>query len=369
MKLSMSRATLEAALFRVQGIADKRSTMPVLSHVMLGAKEEGLSVSATDTEVGLAAVYPAQIDEVGVLAAPARGLYDIVRSLSSEEVRLESGAEQRLSITGGSAQFELVGIGPEQFPPLPKFDLSRACRIPAQVLLGLIDRTLFCVSTDENRLNLGGIYCEPLDSGRLRLVATDGHRLAMAETALDLREALPEGVVVPRKAFAELKRIVTGIEGAETLALSFSNHTASLGIGALSLSVRLVEGRFPDYRQVIPTTGLTTVKLPVKRFADGLRRVALLSDGRSGGIKLTFSESELVLLAEDPHLGSAKERLDISYDGKPVTIGFNARYILDALHWIDGDTVAFDIADDLSPGILRPVSGNDYLAVVMPMRV
>jgi DNA polymerase-3 subunit beta len=370
MKMSLKTAELAKALYRVQGIADKKSTMPILAHVLLTANKDGLVVSATDMDVGLSGSYEATVSQPGAVAVHARQLYEIIKSLPGDTVELEKQDNNWVEIRAGKSRFRLVGMAADEFPALPTHAQTKSFTLPAADLAKLIDRTLFCVSTDDNRHNLSGVYCESPKSKLLRLVSTDGHRLAMAEQSFDTDIPIERGVIVPRKGFQELKRVLSDTaEGVTTVELGFSGNSGILRAGSVQLSTRLVEGQFPDYTQVIPKTGDKTAKLGRAAFGDALRRVSLLSSGRAHGVRMKFEKDRVELVAEDPEQGEAREELPVEYKGEPLTIGFNARYILDVLAFMSDDGVVFELTDDLSPGVLRPVEETGFLAVVMPMRI
>jgi DNA polymerase-3 subunit beta len=369
MKVVMQTAELARALYRVQGIADKKSTVPILGHVLLDADNEGLTVSATDTDAGLVGTYDAEVQATGRIAVQARQLYDVIKSISSSQVELCRGDNNWIDVKGGTSRFHLVGMAADEFPTLP--DLSKLARVslPAGALQQMIDRTLFCVSTDENRHNLSGIYCETPEPRLLRMVSTDGHRLALAEGQFDTDIHIPQGAIVPRKGFQELKRLLGDSAAQSTVEIGFSENSCVLYAGGVMLSTRLIEGQFPDYRQVIPQAGNKIAKLNRAQFAEALRRVSLLSQGRAHGVRFAFAEDSLELVAEDPEHGDARETLAMTYTGEPLTIGFNARYILDVLGLVAEAQVSFHLSDDLSPGVLRPEEDSRFLAVVMPMRI
>ncbi len=370
MKMTIETAELGKALYRVQGIADRKSTMPILAHVLLQATPEGLVVSATDLDVGVSGTYQAHVQTPGTVAVHARQLYDVIKALSVSKVDIVRQDNNWIEIKAGSSRFRLVGMAAEEFPALPTHSQVRSFTIPATALVEMIDRTIFCVSTDDNRHNLSGIYCEAPSKKTLRLVATDGHRLALAEASFDVEIPLDQGVIVPRKGFQELKRVLSdGSEAIERVELGFSANSGVLRAGPVTLSTRLVEGQFPDYDQVIPSSAGKIARLSRSTFAEALRRVSLLSQSRSYGVRLTFSNQKLELLAEDPEFGEAHETIDIGYEGESMTIGFNARYLLDVLALIHDDQVNFEFTDDLSPGVVKPKDGGGFLAVVMPMRI
>lgn len=370
MKMTIQTEELARALYRVQGIADKKSTMPVLAHTLLEGTSEGeLIASATDLDVGLSGKYEAEVEESGAVAVHARQLFDIVKSLPTDTLSLETKENNWIEIKAGASHFNLVGMSPDEFPELPTHDQIETFTVPAKDLIQMIDRTIFCVSTDDNRHNLSGIYCEPAPGNTLRMVATDGHRLAMSEKSFDTPITLESGVIVPRKGFQELKRVLSDAEGTSTVELGFSGTNGLLRAGSVVLSTRLVEGLFPEYDQVIPHESSKKIKLARGPFAEALRRVSLLSQSRAFGVRLVFSAGQLELIAEDPEFGKANEVLPIDYEGEPLNIGFNARYILDVLAHIHDDGVIFALSDDLSPGVLTPLEEKGFLAVVMPMRI
>lgn len=371
MKMSIRTAELSRALYRVQGVADKKSTMPILAHVLLDAStEDGLTVSATDLDVGLSGTYAAEVSTPGAVAVHARQLYEIIKSLRTETIEFERQDNHWVEIKSGSSRFRLVGMAADEFPALPTHVHTKTFTIPAQVLSRMIDRTIFCVSTDDNRHNLSGIYCESPRPKVLRMVATDGHRLAMAEHTFDVEIPIQQGVIVPRKGFQELKRVLgDSSESIESVQLGFSGNSGLLRAGAVELSTRLVEGAFPDYQQVIPKSGTKSARINRASFAEALRRVSLLSQGRAYGVRLTFKDNVLELLAEDPEFGEAQESLEIDYKGDQLAVGFNARYLLDALALIQDESLVFELSDDLSPGVIKPLEEPGFLAVVMPMRI
>ncbi len=370
MKMSLKTAELAKALYRVQGIADKKSTMPILAHVLLNASKDALAVSATDMDVGLSGTYEASVSQPGAVAVNARQLYEIVKSLSGDKVELEKQENNWVELRSGASRFRLVGMAADEFPALPTHAQTKSFTIPAADLAKLIDRTIFCVSTDDNRHNLSGVYCESPKSKLLRLVSTDGHRLAMAEQTFAADIPIERGVIVPRKGFQELKRVLSDTgDGVTNVELGFSGNSGVLRAGSVTLSTRLVEGQFPDYAQVIPKAGDKTAKLGRAAFSEALRRVSLLSQGRAHGVRLRFTPTTVELIAEDPELGEAHEELAVEYKGEPLTIGFNARYLLDVLALIADEGVLFELTDDLSPGVLKPVEETGFLAVVMPMRI
>ncbi|OGQ84899.1 MAG: DNA polymerase III subunit beta [Deltaproteobacteria bacterium RIFOXYA12_FULL_58_15] len=370
MKMTIETAELSRALYRVQGIADRKSTMPILAHVLLEAADSGLTVSATDLDVGLSGIYKAEVSDPGSVAIHARQLYDVVKSLPTKTLEIMREDNNWINIKAGASRFRLVGMAADEFPTLPSYAQVKTFSIPSKDLADMIDRTLFCVSTDDNRHNLGGIFCEAPETKMLRMVATDGHRLALCERRFEEEIPIDQGVIVPRKGFQELKRVLSDTsESIDKVELGFSGNSGVLRAGSVVLSTRLVEGQFPDYEQVIPKSASKSAKISRTAFAEALRRVSLLSQSRSYGVRIGFSPGKMELLAEDPEFGEARETIDIDYQGEELHVGFNARYLLDVLALTNDDGVVLDFSDDLSPGVIKPLEDTGFLAVVMPMRI
>jgi DNA polymerase-3 subunit beta len=379
MELKIGAAELARALGRSQGIVEKKSTMPILSHVLLEAKKGNvLHVSATDLDLSVSSEHAAEVSKEGALAVPAKHLYEIVRALPELQVTLKKSGNNYLEIKSGASEFRIVGLPAEDFPALPKFErVSFVTVIPAD-LLGQIELTSFAASTDETRYNLNGVFFEP-QGPVLRLVATDGHRLALSEKPLAGDYALKKGVILPRKGLQELKKLLgEAVEGGATPGeekveskLGFVENSAIFRRPGVVLAMRLIEGLFPDYKQVIPKQGEKIIKLGRERLLQTLRRVSLLSSDKSHAVKLELSPGLLKILSQNPDLGEAKEEVPVEYAGEPLKIGFNARYLTDVAAVLKSEDVQLELADDLSPGVVRGAGPEDagYTAVVMPMRI
>ncbi|MEE2960080.1 MAG: DNA polymerase III subunit beta [Myxococcota bacterium] len=370
MRFKIDSMELGQALYRVQGIAARKSSMPILAHVLIRAEEGGsLELTATDLDIGFIGRYKAEVEEPGSVAIHAKQLYEIVKSLGHSTITLGLQDNYWLEVRSGASRFRLVGMKPDDFPALPNTGTIDTFTSPAGEIKYMIEHTLFCVSTDDNRHNLSGVFCQGKENGGLRMVATDGHRLAMAEKNLDGDLNLADGVIVPRKGFQELRRILGDIEDPTSVALGFSTTNGVVHVGDMTLSTRLVEGQFPDYQQVVPSETTRSIRLSRSHFSEALKRVSLLSQGRAYGVKLAIENGGMNLIAEDPEFGDANEKIEIEYSEEPMIIGFNARYLLDALALINSDTVVLHLTDDLSPGILKPEEDEGFLAVVMPVRI
>jgi DNA polymerase-3 subunit beta len=374
MKLSIEKADLQRGLARLQAIVEKRSSMPILANVLVTASGKGESgrveLAATDLEVGIRGSQRAKVHKPGALTISARKLYDIVRELPEEPVQLEATPNAYLDIRCGRSRFALAGTNAEEYPSLPQFAPGRMARMQAAVLSQMIEGTMYAVSLDETRYNITGVYFEVLpEIARIRMVATDGHRLALVErTAGSDVSGLASGVIIPRKGLAELKRLVDE-EDADEVEIGFEGNSGLARKGDVTLVMRLIEGEFPNYKQVIPTQSDHYLTLSAEALVRAVRRVALLSAEHSRAVKLELSEGKLQLSSRTPDLGEAQEEIDADYAGPGVSIGFNARYLLDCLTALGAKEVRLGLRDGASPVEVRPTDDLESVAVVMPMRL
>jgi DNA polymerase-3 subunit beta len=369
MELTIRVPELVKALQRVQGIVEKKTTMPILANALIKSKgKDKIIVGATDLEIGLVADYDAQIEKSGAMTLGAKALFDIVRALPEKTVTLKQTANQWVEISCGKVKYRVVGMAPESFPTLPTFDDVSFFALEPSTFREMIDKTLYAVSTDETRYNLTGVFCEPVGgSPGLRMVATDGHRLAVVERPTSEAPIMKEGVIIPRKGLVELRKLID--EGGDGGRLGFVENSAVFEKDGITLTMRLVDGRFPDYQQVIPTASSRRVRVARPALADALKRTSLLSPDKAQGVRFDLTENALSLSANNPDLGEAREELEVEYAGEPLKIGFNFRYVSDVLGTIGEDQVELELTDELSPGVLRGVGSEGYRAVIMPMRI
>jgi DNA polymerase-3 subunit beta len=374
MELKIAVQELSRALARSQGIVEKKSTMPILSHVLLSARKgDVLQVSATDLDVSVSAEHKAEVLRDGAVAVSAKHLYEIVRALPETTVTLKKASNNWLEVRSGAAEFRIVGLPAEDFPAMPRFEKLQPVVVKPEELLSMIELTAFAASSDETRYNLNGVFFEQAP-GQLRMVATDGHRLSLAERPVEGNFGLKKGVILPKKGLGEMKKLLLEAQDggdAGPAKLGFVENAAVFQRTGLTLSMRLIEGVFPDYRQVIPRAGDKTVKLGRIRFLETLRRISLLSTDKAHAVRLELAPETLRVTSQNPDLGDAKEELPVDYSGQPLKIGFNARYLMDVLVALQTDDVVFELNDDLSPGVLRAPAEKEqgYTAVIMPMRI
>jgi len=373
MELQIGTDEFSRALYRAQGIVEKKSTMPILASVLLEATEDGrLRVSAFDLEIGVTGTHPCEVRTGGSVAIKHKELYDIVRSLPEKTLVLRREANNRVRLTSGAAEFNIVGQPAEDYPPFPRAEKVSFVPVDPAGLLEMIEKTQFAISADETRHNLNGVFFET-GEGSVRMVATDGHRLSLVQRPLEGQFNLKRGVIVPRKGLFELRRLLsedqTGI-----CELGFTETSGVFRRGDVTMVMRLIDGTFPDYMQVIPKEADRTITVDRPRLLDTLKRMSLLSSDRStNAVRFELQEGSLKVTSQNPDLGDAKEEIPVTYKGLPLQIGFNARYLMDVLQVVDTAQMNVELCDELSPGVLKPTgdpgAGARYTAVIMPMRI
>jgi DNA polymerase-3 subunit beta len=368
MEFRIAAEELRKALYRAQGIVERKTTMPILSNVLINATKTGVTVTAFDLDIGIVSEHPAEVLKPGAVTISAKYVFDIVQNVPEAHVTIKKLPNNYAEITSGSAHFKIVGMAPEEYPKLPKEENAPLVNVSGNALLEMIKKTSFAISTDETRYILNGVLFERRENNKVRMVATDGHRLALVEREMEGDFKLKAGVIIPRKGLFELKRLLDEAPDAESQ-LGFAENSALFKKPGLTMVMRLIDGQFPDYQRVIPPEGEKHVAVSRHRFLEGLKRIALLSADKSNAVKISLSKGQLRITAQNPDLGEAKDDLEIPYEGGEVTIGFNARYLIDVLSVLETDEVAFELGDDHSPGVMHAPRDRSYTAVVMPMRV
>ena len=363
MKFSISKEALLEGLQKVQHVVSTRTTLPILSNVLLVAKNGRLTFTTTDLDVGITGSVEAKIEKEGATTLPAKRLVNIVRELPASEVEISVDSKNVASIQSGPSFFKIIGLGQDDFPPLPDFEGAKEIRMPQPLLRDGLKKTSYAISTDETRYVLNGIYTS-FREGKLTLVATDGRRLAMVENDLDFPASHETDVIVPTKAVQELQRLL-GDTGEVLIRLSDSQ--ISFSIGDHLLISKLIEGNYPNYRQVIPGDSTERVELPRESVFDTVRRVSLLSSDKSNSVKLVFGSNTVEVTANSPDVGEARETMEVQYSGKPMQIAFNPEFLMAPLRNLESETVYLDLIDEMSPGVIR-IDGS-FLYVIMPMRV
>ena len=378
MKIKVERSALMKALSHVQNVVERRNTIPILANVLLRAKDGALTLAATDMEIAAVEQVPAEILRPGATTAPAATLYEIVRKLpEGASVELEHpGGDAQLALRSGRYATSLVCLPVEDFPALQEGALPHRFALKAGVLRELIDRTRFAISTEETRYYLNGVYLHVAESDGvrvLRAVATDGHRLARVEEDLPEGAAGMPGVIVPRKAVLELRKLLDDVPGQDLVEIALSDTKIRFAFGQITLTSKLIDGTFPDYDRVIPRDNDKLLRIAKKDFAEAVERVAAISSERSRPVKLAIARQGLTLSAASPDQGTASEEIDadrVEYDATPMEIGFQARYLRDITDQMaDSARVEFKFHDGAAPTLIRAEGDPRAVYVLMPMRV
>jgi len=367
MKATIERATLLKSLSHVQSVVERRNTIPILSNVLIEAREDGsIRLMATDLDLQVDESVPASVEQPGATTVSAHTLFDIVRKLpEGSQVELNV-AEGKMHLSAGRSRFHLSTLPRDDFPVIAEGELPTRFELPAATLRQVIDKTRFAISTEETRYYLMGIFLHVADD-QLKAAATDGHRLARVTVPRpDGAEGMPD-VIVPRKCVAELRKLLEELEG--TVEVSLSPTKIRFGLGSAVLTSKLIDGTFPDYNRVIPTANDKLLKLDPKSFAAGVDRVSTIASEKTRAVKMMLDRDKVTLSVTSPESGTATEELAADYGADNLEIGFNARYLLDILGEIDGDTVEVHLADAAAPTLLRENDKSPALYVLMPMRV
>jgi len=368
MELKTKRADFLATLYWTQSIVERRNTMPILANVLIECQKGTVRVSATDLEVGVRAKLDGEVAQEGTVTVNAKKVYEIVRESPEESIELRRLENDWVEIKSGRSIFKMVGIDAREFPQFPEFEREKLAAVPAEILREMIEKTIFSVSTDETRHALNGVLLEEGEGGRVTMVATDGHRLALIERGAGTI-GLEKRVILPRKGLAEVGKLLEATEDG-VISVGFQENMGLVVKENVELFMRLIDGEFPDYTKVIPKGNPNIVKIEQAKLLQALRRVSILSSERYKGIKTELKEGRMLISASNPELGEAVEEMEVEYQGKALTVGFNARYLMDVLGVMeDGGVVAVELKDELSPGLIKKEGDEGYLYVVMPMRL
>ena len=375
MELSISKKNFLRGLARTHAVADRKSSMPILSNILLSTDGKStLRLAATDLYLGVNASSEAKVAKQGTVAVPARTLFDIVKNLPEGEVTLTVGTNHAVEIRCGKVRFKIPGMPGEDFPSLPSPGESKFAELEIDTLSELISRTQYSMSTDDTRPHLAGALFEG-DGKNVRMVTTDGHRLSKAERTV--ASALSFSMLIPSKGIGELRRLLEDAKGDKQkgdetpmmLGITSVSGNAFFRRDGVQLSVKLADEQFPPYSKVIPQQQDRRVVLSRSLFSEALRRIALVASDKSGGVRLGIEEGKLRITSENPDVGEGSEDLDVDFAGKPVTIGFNAKYVLDVLAALPDNEIALELGGELEPGVIKPAQDASFVGVIMPMRI
>ncbi len=382
MKVKISKSELSNGLQLVQNIVSTRTTLPILSNVLIRTMDHQLQLSTTDLDVMIRSNVKAEVVKSGACTLPVRRLAGIVRELAEGEIQIEAESKGTVSFRSGASFFKIHGLPPEEFPAAPKFEKSQKFKLSQADVKEMLKRTTFSISTDETRFVLNGLYLS-FKGNKLTAVATDGRRLALVEREMEVRKEDEQEVILPTKAVMELSRLLSTegnleISIAESqVAFEFLRGKAGKKAAATEetgpnnegvfLVTKQIVGKFPNYKQVIPSETKERVTIEREQLLGAVSRAGLLTTEKNNAVKMTLAKNQIIISANTPEVGEAKETLTVKYGGKEFSIGFNPGFLLEALRALDTDEVSLELTDELSPAILK-INGP-FLYVVMPMRM
>ena len=365
MELKIGKTELLRGLRLAQGIADRKSTMPMLANVLLRTQGKNqILVAATDLNVSLTAELKSQNATEGGITLGAKNLYELIANAPGDEISLKKADNHWAEIKSGKVTYKVVGMPDRDFPKVPDHREATYSTIESAVLREMIDRTLFSVCNDETRFHLNGVYFES-DGSKARMVSTDGHRLSKVERTIANGPKLSAGIIIPKKGLLEMKKV---LESGPTCKLAIKTPHLFLVQDDIAIAVKLIDAQFPPYEQVIPKDHKKVITIDRARLIDSLRRAQLMSS-ETRGVKISATKDGVTVASDNPDLGEVREELDAEYNGEAIAIGFNPKYVVELLGQMSADQVTLSLGGELDPGLLKPLTGDDYLGVVMPMRI
>jgi DNA polymerase-3 subunit beta len=368
MNLTITKEQLMAGLQSVQNVVSSRTTLPILSNVLLRAEGNRLELTATDLDVTITCSVEATVKKAGSTTMPVKKIFGIARELASSEIDLEVDDKNVCSLRSGSSFFKIRGLGAEEFPPPAKFKDDRKINLAQDKFKGMLKKTSFAISSDESRYVLNGIFIS-LKEHKLTMVATDGRRLALVDEEVDVAATSQGEFIIPAKAVNELNRLLQDKGDVE---IKFSDNQVAFTLkddkdNTVLIISKLIEGNYPNYRQVIPGEAKERITLAREEFMHALRRAEIMTSEKQNSVKLNLTKNNLAITANSPDVGEARESLAINYKGKDMAIAFNPGYLIEPLNALATDEVYLDLIDELSPGVLK--INASFLYVVMPMRL
>lgn len=371
MKLKIKKEEILKGLQRIQGVVEKKNTMPILSNMLLTADGSGVEIVATDLEIGLRGRYAADVENQGAVTVSAKKMYEIVRELPSEDVQIRAEDGAGVKIVSGHSQFKLVALPKDEYPALPEVAEDGMIAIDGETLREMIKKTLYSVGENDARYVLNGLFLQMSQAKNglnIRMVGTDGHRLSMIDRVIDAKHS-EESMIIPKKAMMELRRLLEEDSSKAELRLGFSKNHALFKRDGLVMVSKLIDGNYPNYLQVVPQKSTKRVAVSKDEFAHAVKRVSILSKEKTNAVKIQLEKNQLVLSTNNPEVGEATEELPVDYTGEAITIGFNSRYLMDVVSAIDRPTITLELNDSLSPCLITEEGDEHYKCVVMPMRV
>ncbi len=371
MELKIVRNELLDGLTKIQTVVEKKSTMPIISNVLLDVSDGRLNLIATDLEVGMRTEHNAEVVEKGKITVPARKLYEMVREIQGSHITIKERESGKINVSSGKIIYTLVGLPAEQFPLVPLYEDVKTIEILSKTIKDLINKTIFSVSFDDTRFNLAGIYVEKTvkeDKEIIRMVSSDGHRLSLMEKDVPGINSLEidAGVILPRKGAKEILKLC---ENTEKILLGFKEDICVVEANKTKIVTRLIDGEFPDYRTIIPAEGKKKIFIERQFFLDVLRRTAILSTDKYKAVSFNFSKRKMEVLSVNPDIGDAREELEIEYEGDIFSINFNINFLMEAIGALESNKIAIEFENETNPCLIKGTEEEGFLGIIMPMRV
>jgi len=361
----------------MQSVAGRKTTLPILSHILLEWEKNALYLTGTDLETGICEELIAKINQKGKASVSANKLYEIVKELPEETIHIQKKDNQWITLQCGKSIFNLAGLDPEEFPSLPTYQEENFSTVSARLIREMIEKTAFAASNEESRYHLNGVlFAQSKQGGKeiLRMVATDGHRLSLVDRENQKISGIEEkGIIIPKKGILEIKKIIGDRDGEEEMGIYFNATHGFFKMGKSLTVIRLIDGEFPEYEQVVPKGNDKKLVMVKERMVSSLKRVSTMASERMEGVKFSLKKNSMEMSSYHQDFGDAKEEVEMVYEGPPLQVGFNARYLIEALNVIDAEEVLMELKDEGRHGFLRPSSFtpgiSNQFCIIMPMRL
>jgi DNA polymerase III subunit beta len=361
----------------MQSVAGRKTTLPILSHILLEWEKNSLYLTGTDLETGIREELVAKIHQKGKASVSAKKLYEIVRELPEEAIHIQKKENHWITLQCGKSVFNLAGLDPEEFPSLPTYQEENFSTVSNQLIREMIEKTVFAASNEESRYHLNGVLFAQTKQGStemLRMVATDGHRLSLIDRENQKIRGLEEkGMIIPKKGILEIKKIIGDRNGDEEMGVYFNATHGFFKMGKSLTVIRLIDGEFPEYEQVVPKGNDKKLMMAKEKMVSSLKRVSTMASERMEGVKFSLKKNSVEMTSTHQDFGDAQEEVEVAYEGPPLQVGFNARYLIEAISVIDTEEILLELKDEGSPGILRPSSSasgpSNQFCIIMPMRL
>ncbi len=375
MNFEISKKEFLKGLGLIQSITARKTTLPILTHVLMEVDPESLYLVGTDLEIGIREALTAKVHEEGKASVSAKKLYEVVRELPEEMIHIQKKENQWITLRCGKSVFNIAGLDPEEFPALPAHQEASFSTVSVSLLLEMIEKTVFAATNEESRYHLNGIlFLQKKEGGigTLRMVATDGHRLSLIEREGETIGGIDKGVIIPKKGVTEIKKVLADKEQEVNIGLYFDATHGFLKIGKSLMVIRLIDGEFPDYEQVIPKQNDKRLTVDKEKLYACLKRVSTMASERVEGVKFSIQPDSIECSSYNQDFGDARDEVEVVYGGPPLEVGFNSRYVMEALSVIDTGEVILQLKDEGSPGLIHPSSPEEppkQLCIIMPMRI